>query len=108
MHFGYGFQALERGISFFTEADAYQLLLRFQSKVIGHLMVDVIARPAVRLFRLLGTAGTIEWDQGKRTAAPEARFAAERSALDRAPRRGRAPGSSERPGCRHHRRRADT
>jgi predicted dehydrogenase len=26
-------------------------------------MVDVIARPAVRLFRLLGTTGTIEWDQ---------------------------------------------
>src|SRR5579863_8854268 len=43
--------------------DIYQLLLRFESKVIGHLMVDVIARPAVRLFRLLGTAGTIEWDQ---------------------------------------------
>jgi predicted dehydrogenase len=43
--------------------DIYQLLLRFESKVIGHLMVDVMARPAVRLFRLLGTAGTIEWDQ---------------------------------------------
>lgn len=43
--------------------DIYQLLLRFESKVIGHLMVDVIARPAVRLFRLIGTAGTIEWDQ---------------------------------------------
>ncbi len=42
--------------------DIYQLLLRFESKVIGHLMVDVIARPAVRSFRLLGTTGTIEWD----------------------------------------------
>lgn len=44
--------------------DIYQLLLRFESKMIGHLMVDVIARPAVRQFRLLGTTGTIEWDQG--------------------------------------------
>jgi predicted dehydrogenase len=44
--------------------DIYQLLLRFDSKVIGHLMVDVMARPAVRLFRLLGTRGTIEWDHG--------------------------------------------
>jgi predicted dehydrogenase len=44
--------------------DVYQLLLRFDNRVIGHLMVDVIARPAVRLFRLLGTSGTIEWDHG--------------------------------------------
>lgn len=44
--------------------DIYQLLLRFDNKVIGHLMVDVIARPAVRLFRLLGTLGTVEWDHG--------------------------------------------
>lgn len=42
--------------------DIYQLLLRFDKKVIGHLMVDVISRPAVRSFRLLGTTGTIEWD----------------------------------------------
>jgi predicted dehydrogenase len=43
--------------------DVYQLLLRFESKAIGHLMVDVIARPAIRLFRVLGTEGTLEWDQ---------------------------------------------
>ncbi len=41
--------------------DVYQLLLRFDTKAIGHLMVDVIAQPAVRLFRLLGSSGTIEW-----------------------------------------------
>jgi predicted dehydrogenase len=46
--------------------DVYQLLLRFDSRVIGHLMVDVIARPAVRLFRLLGTTGTIEWDHSRK------------------------------------------
>ena len=57
--------------------DVYQLLLRFQSKVIGHLMVDVIARPAVRLFRLLGTTGTIEWDQGLKRLR---RFSAENGA----------------------------
>lgn len=44
--------------------DVYQLLLRFDANLIGHLMVDVMARPAVRLFRLLGTTGTIEWDHG--------------------------------------------
>jgi predicted dehydrogenase len=46
--------------------DIYQLLLRFRTHVMGHLMVDVIARPAVRCMRILGTEGTIEWlnDQG--------------------------------------------
>jgi predicted dehydrogenase len=42
--------------------DIYQLVMRFKSSLIGHLVVDVIARPAVRLFRALGTEGTIEWD----------------------------------------------
>lgn len=42
--------------------DVYQLLLRFESGTLGHLLVDVVARPAVRLFRLNGTEGTIEWD----------------------------------------------
>jgi predicted dehydrogenase len=57
--------------------DIYQLLLRFKSKMIGHLMVDVIARPAVRMFRLLGTAGTIEWDQSAKRVRC---FSAERGA----------------------------
>jgi predicted dehydrogenase len=42
--------------------DVYQMLLRFQGRVVGHLLVDVVARPAVRCFRLNGTDGTIEWD----------------------------------------------
>ncbi|EWY42508.1 oxidoreductase [Skermanella stibiiresistens SB22] len=42
--------------------DVYQMLLRFRTRVVGHLLVDVIARPAVRCFRLNGTEGTIEWD----------------------------------------------
>jgi predicted dehydrogenase len=42
--------------------DVYQILLRFERNLIGHLMVDVVARPAVRVFRLVGTVGTLEWD----------------------------------------------
>lgn len=41
--------------------DIYQLLLRFRNNIIGHLLVDVLARPAVRFMRILGTEGTIEW-----------------------------------------------
>lgn len=48
--------------------DIYQLLLRFECGVLGHLMVDVIARPAVRLFRLNGSEGTVEWDHGANRA----------------------------------------
>ncbi len=41
--------------------DVYQLVLKFQTGIIGHLLVDVVAREAVRTFRLLGSEGTIEW-----------------------------------------------
>lgn len=41
--------------------DVYQVLMRFTSGVVGHLLVDVVARDAVRTFRLLGSDGTIEW-----------------------------------------------
>jgi len=44
--------------------DVYQVLLRFKRRMIGHMMIDVLARPPVRLFRLLGTNGTLEWDHG--------------------------------------------
>lgn len=43
--------------------DVYQILLR-HDRLIGHLLVDVVARPAVRLFRLNGTEGTVEWNHG--------------------------------------------
>ncbi len=42
--------------------DVYQVLMRFDSGVVGHLLVDVVARDAVRSFRLLGSDGLIEWD----------------------------------------------
>ncbi|MEO5374465.1 MAG: Gfo/Idh/MocA family oxidoreductase [Alphaproteobacteria bacterium] len=45
--------------------DVYQLLLKFRSGLSGHLAVDVVARPAVRMFRLNGREGTIEWDHGQ-------------------------------------------
>ncbi len=42
--------------------DNYQLILRFDGGTMGHMTVDVLARPAVRHFRLLGSEGTVEWD----------------------------------------------
>lgn len=47
--------------------DVYQLLLRFGTGLIGHLMIDVVARPAVRLIRVHGTEGTVEWDHTANT-----------------------------------------
>jgi len=43
--------------------DHYALALSFASGVTGTLLVDVLARPEVRAFRLNGTEGTLEWDQ---------------------------------------------
>jgi predicted dehydrogenase len=42
--------------------DAYQVLLRFRSGLLGHLLVDVISRAPVRSFRLSSDQATIEWD----------------------------------------------
>lgn len=42
--------------------DLYQLQIRHLNGVRGQLMVDVLARPAVRLIRIVGSAGTVEWD----------------------------------------------
>jgi predicted dehydrogenase len=41
--------------------DLYQLLLNFRNGVIGHLLVDVLARPDVRHMRIVGTEGILEW-----------------------------------------------
>jgi predicted dehydrogenase len=43
--------------------DHYALALRFASGVAGTLLVDVVARPAVRTLRINGADGTLEWDQ---------------------------------------------
>lgn len=42
--------------------DVYQLLLRFKSGMIGHLVVDVVSRPAFRIFRINGSEGSMEWN----------------------------------------------
>lgn len=42
--------------------DVYQCLMRFDSGLLGHLLVDVVARDAVRYFRLVGDMGTLEWN----------------------------------------------
>jgi len=44
--------------------DTYQLILKFKSGVLGHMLIDVIARAPLRVFRLLGEEGVIEWDWG--------------------------------------------
>lgn len=49
----------------FLEADIddiYQVLLRFGSGLLGHLMVDVVSRTPIRFLRLIGESGTIEWN----------------------------------------------
>jgi predicted dehydrogenase len=46
--------------------DVYQLLMRHENGVLGSLTVDVLARPAVRHMRVLGTRGTIEWDNARK------------------------------------------
>lgn len=42
--------------------DIYSCLLRFDSGVQGAVVVDAIARPAIRFARILGSDGTLEWD----------------------------------------------
>jgi len=41
--------------------DWYQMLLEFESGVLGHLTVDVVSRVAVRVCRVVGTEGVVEW-----------------------------------------------
>ena len=45
--------------------DTYQVLLKFRSGLLGHLLVDVIARAPVRSLRLCSEHATIEWDGAK-------------------------------------------
>jgi len=46
--------------------DVYQVLLKFREGILGHLLVDVVARAPTRVFRLLGSRGTIEWDWNRK------------------------------------------
>ena len=50
--------------------DVYHLLLANSGKKIqGHLTVDVLARPAVRFLRVVGTRGQLIWDAGLKTVS---------------------------------------
>lgn len=42
--------------------DVYQIVMKFDKGTYGHLLVDVVARDAVRSFRLLGSEGSLEWE----------------------------------------------
>ena len=53
--------------------DVYQLVLEHGSRLLGHLLVDVVARDAIRRCTVLGTEGTLVWDwAGKRVMLYEA------------------------------------
>lgn len=71
--------------------DAYQVLLHFASGLLGHLLVDVIARAPVRSFRLCGDEGTVEWQATERTLRV---YTSQRGSWETAeePRRVQEPG----------------
>lgn len=45
--------------------DTYTALLQSKTGITGTLMVELLARPAVRVFRILGSQGTVEWNWQK-------------------------------------------
>lgn len=49
--------------------DVYQLVMEFKGPVMGHMLVDVVAQPAVRNFRLLGSSGTLVWDHASNSVS---------------------------------------
>ena len=42
--------------------DTYMAILESKKGILGTMIVELIARPAVRFLRLLGSEGTLEWD----------------------------------------------
>jgi len=46
--------------------DIYQLQIKHANSSVGSLIVDVIAQPAVRHIRILGSKGTLEWENSRR------------------------------------------
>ena len=44
--------------------DTYQIIMKFKKGILGHVLVDVIARVPYRTCRLLGEEGVIEWEWG--------------------------------------------
>lgn len=46
--------------------DLYQVLIEFESGLIGHILVDVISRHDYRQLKILGSHGIINWDWDKK------------------------------------------
>ncbi len=44
--------------------DAYQIVMKFRSKMLGHMLIDVISRVPERSCRIFGDEGIIHWDWG--------------------------------------------
>lgn len=45
--------------------DVYQLIMRFKSGTLGHMLVDVVARVPYRTCRLIGEEGLVQWEWGE-------------------------------------------
>lgn len=46
--------------------DVYQIILKFKSGMLGHMLIDVVARAPHRVFRVMGEEGVIAWDWSKK------------------------------------------
>lgn len=46
--------------------DVYQIILKFKSGVLGHMLIDVVSRVPYRVFRLMGEEGVVAWDWSKK------------------------------------------
>ena len=42
--------------------DVYQLIFQFKNGIIGHILIDVVSRAPIRMLRIVGENGTIEWN----------------------------------------------
>ena len=42
--------------------DVYQLIMQFKNQIIGNVLIEVVSRKPMRVFRIIGEEGTIEWD----------------------------------------------
>lgn len=42
--------------------DLYSAILNFENNIIGHIVIDVLARTPFRTLRIIGTEGVLEWE----------------------------------------------
>lgn len=60
---GYKGKTIDLGVDI---DDVYQIIMRFNEGCVGHLMVDVVSRVAIRNITILGEEGVIKWDWNER------------------------------------------